>query len=406
MGDDNNQSFDKYDEKGAGITKQRPARQAGSGIGGGLVGAAIGGLLGRRVGGVFGAVVGAAAGALVGKGTAERVNRTVESLVDAANSVSEGVNHSVNGVKDVGVALKDTIEQIQPSVIGVVDAVKDTIEQVQPSVVGAANTIAEGVNHSVNSVKDVGDALKNTIEQVQPSVVDAAKSVAEAINDTVNGVENELKDTVDQVRPSAINVEDAAKGTTDESKPVDTHNSKVYEEPLLTVQALRANQEHPEKIQKINGNLVGAVTITFMGLTLAFSPKQNLLATKSPEYNQSLSPTLETIADGWIFIGNINNASASALVERSLIKGSESTNLRVVPSVGSIVTVTVRPGLSLRKNRPQEPKFNHKEQKALAILKPREKLKILKVEFFTPSQTTAPATKVWAKVHRCGSACN
>jgi hypothetical protein len=60
----------------------------------------------------------------------------------------------------------------------------------------------------------------------------------------------------------------------------------------------------------------------------------------------------------------------------------------------------------MRKNRPQAPNFNPKEQKALAIIKPREKLKILKVEAITPSTTTRSATKVWAQVDRCGSSCN
>ncbi len=134
------------------------------------------------------------------------------------------------------------------------------------------------------------------------------------------------------------------------------------------------------------------------------------VATKSPQSNQSLSPrpktTPNTIADGWIFIGNINKASDSAVVGKSLIKGSQFIDSPVVPSVGSIVTVTVRSGVMLRKNRPQKPNFNPKEQKALAIVKRREKLKILKVESVTPSNTPQPNTKVWAKVHRCGRACN
>jgi hypothetical protein len=111
------------------------------------------------------------------------------------------------------------------------------------------------------------------------------------------------------------------------------------------------------------------------------------------------------MADGWIFIGNSNNASASALVGKPLIKGSQFIDSSVVPSVGSIVTVTVREGVTLRKNRPQKPNFNPKEQRTLAIIKPREKLKILKVESVTPSNTTRPVTKVWAKIHRCGKAC-
>jgi hypothetical protein len=65
--------------------------------------------------------------------------------------------------------------------------------------------------------------------------------------------------------------------------------------------------------------------------------------------------------------------------------------------------------VTLRKNRPQAPNFNPQEQKPLAIIKPTEKLKILKVESITPSNTprlATPATKIWAQVDRCGSSCN
>jgi hypothetical protein len=142
-------------------------------------------------------------------------------------------------------------------------------------------------------------------------------------------------------------------------------------------------------------------------------PKSSQLATKPVTSNQRLKPspktTSKTIADGWIFLGNINNGSASRLVGKSLIKGSGSINSTVIPSVGAIVNVSARPGVTLRKNRPQAPNFNAREQKALAIIKPTEKLKILKVESITPPNTTRPATpvtKVWAQVDRCGSSCN
>jgi hypothetical protein len=57
----------------------------------------------------------------------------------------------------------------------------------------------------------------------------------------------------------------------------------------------------------------------------------------------------------------------------------------------------------LRKNRPQKPNFNYKQQKALTIIKPKEKLKIIKVESVTPSNTTRPVIQVWAQVQRCGA---
>ena len=146
-----------------------------------------------------------------------------------------------------------------------------------------------------------------------------------------------------------------------------------------------------------------------MGVCLGLSPKQKFLGTQSLQFNQSISPRLETrretIAQGWIFLGNINNASHSTLVGKPLIKGSQSTDSLVVPAVGSMVTVSVKPGVTLRNNKPEVPNFNYKEEKALAILKPREKLKILQVQFVS-SNTTLPTKKVWAKVQKCDINCN
>ena len=122
-----------------------------------------------------------------------------------------------------------------------------------------------------------------------------------------------------------------------------------------------------EKITNFTGLIVGAVTITLIGVTLAFSPKPNLIGTKSPESNQvttsselaiksaesnrvakppkvereaqksnlgtkspqlakkspkssqSLSLTPETkpktIADGWIFIGNVTRPQLQPWLE-------------------------------------------------------------------------------------------
>ncbi|NJM71179.1 MAG: YtxH domain-containing protein [Scytonema sp. RU_4_4] len=483
----NKQPFDQHDENTDRMMEQRKAPEAGVGIGGGLVGAAIGGLLGRRVGGVSGAVIGAVAGALAGKGTAQRVNRTVDSLVDAAKSVAETVNHSVNGV---GNAVKDTVEEAKTSVVGAVHAVKDTVEEVKPSVVGTAKNFAETVNHSIN---DVGIALKNRVNEVKESVI---------------GIEEIAKDTNKEVKPSG------------------TYNNEIDQEPLVTEQLSKSSKEHPlndnvipdlsnspqyenltspavplpappppislapperrdflmqelwvksqensklsdepdirekaaqglnysqqpksfqeinrkdiesnniqqkekkfqhrkqeitqqlnqasielqtRKIQNIIGILVGVSIITLMSVTLGLSPKQNQLVIKSSASDQNLSPVPETMTDGWIFIGNVNHkASDSALIGKSLTKSSQSTDSPIVPSVGSIVAVTVEPGVTLRDNRPQALNFSHQEQKVVAILKPQEKLKILKLEFLKSSSTTKSPIKVWAKVRRCGNAC-
>lgn len=632
------QPIDKHDEKAEGIRDLHTHHQAGTGIGGGLVGAAIGGLLGRKLGGISGTVVGAVAGALVGRGTAQRVNRTVESVVDAARSVAEGVNYSVVGVSNalkdtidevkpsvVGVvdAVKNTVDEVKPSVVGVVDAVKNTVDEVKPSVVGIANTVSQGVNYSVNTVSSVGyvlintineikpsvigvvdaakgtveevkpsvlgvvDILKETVEQVKPSVVDIAKTVAEAVNNPVNGVGdtlkdtiqqnnsfpigkedatkatpeavnhttndvgNTLKDTINQVRQSVINVEETAKHTDEEVKLSGNYNK--IDEQLITDHLPRSSNEHPlsddfisshcpqyenstppavllpapllpthllatytredflseelgvefkknsklsdevdiepdiseqveqnlnylqpphsfqeidikelktfqetdlkeigykdnqqkekefqhsqqetiqqisqatiqpqtEKNQKATGIIVGSLILTLIGVSFGLSQKQNSLVLKKSSASSQIPSTrertpqrtpernVETMTNGWIFIGNINKASDSELVGKPLTKNSRSTNSPVVPSVGSIVTVNVQPGVTLRNNRPQAPNFSPQKQKALAVVKPQEKLKILKVELIKSPTTTQSSikTKVWAKVYRCGNAC-
>ncbi|MBW4446942.1 MAG: hypothetical protein KME38_08700 [Spirirestis rafaelensis WJT71-NPBG6] len=472
---DNKQPVNMHDQNTDRITKQHLAHRGGTGIGGGLVGAAIGGLLGRKVGGTFGCVVGIAAGALVGKGTAQRVNRaisTIESVADAAKSVTEAVNDSVSGI---GNALKDTVEEVKPSVVSVVNTVKDTVDEVKPSVVGVANSVAEAVKQTLNSVEE---ALKDTLEQVTANSVEeavkdtaeevTANSVQEAVKDTaeevtVNSVQEAVKDTAEEVKPSQTSVE--AVKDIEQVDLFNNHNSKL-DEPLVTVQPLKSSEElffnnavnqklnylqpynnfpdtdgkgieynniqqrqeefphyqqetayqpkpqkitlQSDKIQTITAIIVGAVTLSFMGLSLGFSPKEKFLVTQALDFNQSISPTVETkpetVNQGWIFLGNINNASDSRLIGKPLIKNSQYTNSPVVPSVGSIVTVTVKPGLKLRKNKPNAAKFNYKE-KPLAVLKPQEKLKVLKVEFIT-SNSTPLAKKVWAKVDRCNTACN
>ncbi|NMF63099.1 hypothetical protein [Brasilonema octagenarum] len=532
----------QYGKNADRIKEQRTAPQAGIGLGGGLVGAAIGGLLGRRVGGVSGAVVGAVAGALVGKGTAERVNRTVDSLVDAAKSVAETINHSVNGVgnavKDtveeaktsvVGVVqvVKDTVEEAKPSLVSTLDSIKDTIEEAKPSVVGAVQAVKDTVEEAKPSVVGVVQAVKDTVEEAKPSVVSAAKNVAEAVNESINDVGTTSKNTVNEVKQSV-----------EEVKPSGNNNNEIHQEPLVTEQLSKSSKQcpqvvedvmssssncpqyeefipptvifpasHPstlplaperrgdffmqelrvesqensnlsdeiniteevaqglndsqqpksfeeidikdikeikynniqqeekefqhskqettqqlkqptiqpqtEKNQNFPGIIVGVTIISLIGVTLGFLPKQNQLVIKSSASSQSLSPISETtskrtpptMTDGWIFVGNINKASDSVLVGKTLIKSSLSTDSPIVPSVGSIVAVAVEPGITLRDNRAQPPNFSHQQQKALAILKPQEKLKILKVEFVKSSSTTESPIKVWAKVRKCGSAC-
>ncbi|NEQ26895.1 MAG: hypothetical protein F6K28_49310, partial [Microcoleus sp. SIO2G3] len=185
-----------------------------------------------------------------------------------------------------------------------------------------------------------------------------------------------------------------------------------------TTQQLSQASIQPQtgKIQKATGIIVGSVIITLIGVTFGLSQKQNRLVIKKSSassqipFTQERTPertperNAERRTNGWIFIGNIN-ALNSELAGKPLIENSQSTDSPVVPSVGSIVTVNVEPGVTLRDNRPQAPNFSPQEQKALAVLNPQEKVKILKVELIKPPTTTESSTKVWAKVYRCGSAC-
>jgi len=478
---------DQHHKKTDGYT-QPPANPGGTGIGGGLVGIAIGGLLGRRVGGVSGAVVGAVAGALIGKGTAQRINRTVEAVVDSAKSVSEGVNHSV---KNVGDALKDTVEEVKPSVVGVVDAVKniavdakpsvvgivdalkDTIEEVKPSVVATA----QSVNHSV---KDVEEALNDTINTVTPVVsdlVDAFKNIAVDAKPSVDSAVETIKDTIEEVKPSVVaaaqSINHSAKAfedTVEEVKSAKPHPTKLSKKPTSeplqksSPQHVTTSPAHPEqllqrviplqqsepcqeldlkpieakkipqkpeteqqledhslaqkpeteqqthklpmgKIPILTGIIIAAASITWIGLIGALSSQETRLARNLPKLQPTLNSLPKPTVDGWIFIGDLNNVSASKSGRKSLTKASQSTSSSIVPSVGSIVTVTAKRGVTLRKNRPQKPNFNYQEQKPLATLKAGEKLKILKVEFLR-SNTSKPVTKAWVAVDKCGQVCN
>ncbi|MUG99258.1 hypothetical protein F7734_45995 [Scytonema sp. UIC 10036] len=494
---DRKQPVERQEKADFPRAKQRIAYRAATGIGGGIVGAAIGGLLGRRVGGSVGGVVGAVAGALVGKGTAQRVNATVEGVVGAAKTVADAVHYSVNGVGDalkdtveqvkpsiVGAvdAVKDTVEQVKPSVVGVVDTVKDTVEQVKPSVVDAARNVAEVVNFSANTEEVVfpeevvfnNDIIEqpdscvvvveenakgqpeevtlpvvneSQVEQVNTSVVsqvDTVKDIPEDVWDSVANTPDAVGETIEQIEPRAVGI-DGVQTTTEDSH---SHDAQEWMSPHLNnlqqannseeniesinfeetqeqhqpqePQQTQAQSEKNRQFAEIGKFVVGAGVIALVGTILSWIPKHNLFAIKSPESGQvQSSQSIEQVSaatsssklkavpvpDGWIFLGNVNGNPGTASVGKPLSEDLQSTDSRVVPSAGAIVTVTVKPGVTLRGNRPHLPHFSYQEQKALAVLKPKEKLKVLKVEF-VPNPSTTQTTRVWAKVSQCGKDCH
>ena len=254
----------------------------------------------------------------------------------------------------------------------------------------------------------------NTIEE-KPSVCDREEDTdiwakwedSSELNESVI-----IPDLTTQAHPENI------QSTTEE---IETTQQETVVIPALTTPA------HPENIQStpevetnprsqrikfikgispIIGAVIGAVAFVSLGSISGFSPIQNsrLTSTRSRTAIPASDPSASTPADGWIFIGNINKTSTPAF-GKPLIEGSQSTDSSVVPSVGALVTVRFEPGVTLRDNVPQKPNFSYKEQKALDVVKPAEKLKILQVESIAPPQATK-FTSVWAKVDRCGGDCN
>jgi hypothetical protein len=105
--------------------------------------------------------------------------------------------------------------------------------------------------------------------------------------------------------------------------------------------------------------------------------------------------------DGWIFIGQVKNASDSPTTKKTLVGSSISIDSPVVPSKESEVTV-IR-SVSLRDNRPQKPNFNPKEQKLLGVIESGQKVIIVDT-FVLPRNSSI--TSVFAKVRKCDVACN
>lgn len=134
------------------------------------------------IGAIIGGTLGAVAIALSIKGTAERINQTIQGLGNGVKGVAKGVNNTFQGV---GEGIK---------------------------------TVADGVN---DIVKDVGDSIKVSAEGVNNTVVntaDVVKNTAVKFNDTV-------QDTVDSVKNTAVDVKDTVKDVAnlDNSENQDTN---------------------------------------------------------------------------------------------------------------------------------------------------------------------------------------
>ncbi|MEA5594158.1 hypothetical protein [Rivularia sp. UHCC 0363] len=313
--------------------------------------------------------------------------------------------------------------------------VKDTVEQIKPPVDSDEEIIADRqVNLPDNDNSELNQADCANIQSIEekPSVCD--REITEDVDIWTNLWEDnsELDESV------AIPLTTEADSANIQSNPVETTPQETAEDESvaipLTTQADSANNivqselktqstpvetdprsqriEFIKGISPVIGAVIGAVAFVSLGSISGFSPIQNSKLTdarsRTPIQLSDQSPS--TPSDGWVFIGNVNKISPAfgkpLTFGKPLVEGSQSTNSSVVPSVGTLVTVSFEPGVTLRDNVPQKPNFSYKEQKALDVVKPTEKLKILQVEFITPPQATKSITSVWAKVDRCGGDCN
>ncbi len=128
----------------------------------------------------------------------------------------------------------------------------------------------------------------------------------------------------------------------------------------------------------------------------------------SSEPNKALSSIQNVTPIGWIRIGIINNTSSNLSFVQPLLQSSDdrsapSIDSPVVPSIGAVVTV--KNPVNLRKTRPQEYHNSDLPQK-VGLLKPEEKLIILKVQRLINTDFNSFRIEVWAQVGRCKAACD
>ncbi len=315
-----------------------------------------------------------------------------------------------------------------------VDTVKDNIEEIKPSTNSDRDSMADAENSQLHQESLVIETplttpehpvnIQSTVNTVKDNIQEIKQPNSDRdIEDTDIWVnlweENSHLDESAIIPLTTPAHPENIQSTTEE---IETTQQETVVIPDLTTPA------HPENIQStteeietnprsqkiqflkgispIVGAVIGAVAFVSLGSISGFSPIPNsrLTSTRSRTAIPASEPSASTPADGWIFMGNINKTSTPAF-GKPLVEGSQSTDSSVVPSVGALVTVSFKPGVTLRDNVPQKPNFSYKEQKALDVVKPTEKLKILQVEFIAP-QVTKSVTSVWAKVDRCGKDCN
>jgi hypothetical protein len=140
--------------------------------------------------------------------------------------------------------------------------------------------------------------------------------------------------------------------------------------------------------------------IGLVGVTIVINHLPHILSMSSLAPNLTSNATQNIIPIGWIRIGVVNNTSSNMSSGDRLIQSSNrrlapSVDSPVVPSIGAVVTL--KNPVNLRKDRPKA-----YLPESLALLKPGEKLVIVKVE----PLVIPPRKEVWAQVGRCNRACD
>lgn len=153
----------------------------------------------------------------------------------------------------------------------------------------------------------------------------------------------------------------------------------------------------------LNPVLTSIVIVTIGGGSILINQLPHISGIPLLVPNLTLSSTRNLTPIGWIRIGVVSNISGSLSAGEKLLQSSNprlasSIDTPVVPSIGAVVTVN-NP-VNLREKRPQTYLPD-----TLGLLKPGEKLIILKVKPLVIHDPNLPRMEVWAEVGRCDHTC-
>ena len=239
--------------------------------------------------------------------------------------------------------------------------------------------------------------------------------------DKINKIQNLLEDrdlkTIDSMIQTAMQTMNTIE-TTEEERSIEIIEEDQQGEQIEVVPVEQTAQNNSDGYVVVIGLviLIGLIGISFHYCS---QPTQNKQPsnTNSPQLQQSLvpsppqsstsnptsSPSPKVSADEWMYIGDIDKNLPDSLEGTPLLDSWISPS--IFPSVNSVVTITNRIGVNLRKDKPQPPEFEYENQELLGLAKYGEKFEVLETAT-VPSQKRTDILKVWAKVRRCSHTCN